>query len=432
MNMGKYFKLLLIFCAVVGVAAATAPTYRHPGFVLWGTDIDANNNNITNIQNLTTHSGKELQNPELGASYIIFTDGVTIYAKNGSTGKIEYDGTDFGDVINNIISDSVMIQVTSGIFNSKTAIVVTNNSCIQGVGASTVVNVTSAVDAFSCHGITDFKIKDMKIDGNDVGIVGINISSDVTQNIVDSFAFENLHIIGFTDGVRLDNSIVGCRFFNILSELNSEDGFDIEGSDHTFVSCESRTNDAEGWYLKGTAQTMVSCIGAGNGLNGLNVEAQDSTIVAGYFDRNDRHGVYLGGHNNTLIGGHMYYNNKSTSYDYGCGISISGDDIRVISPRVGRPPEGSDTNTQQFNIYASSGASNVIIESPILCSAGSQYGNYQFDSNSVFMYNAIGESPFDFGNRASAPSPYGEGDSYYNTNDHKKYVYNGTAWNALW
>ncbi len=408
------------------------PTYRHPGFVLWETDINANNNNITNIQNLTTYTGKELQNPELGDSYVIFIDGTTIYAKNGNTGKIDYSGTDFGDVINNVISDSMMIQVTSGTFNSETAVVVTDNSCIQGVGEATVINVTTSVDAFSCHNITDFKIRDMKINGNNTGIAGIDISSDVTQNIVDGFAFENLHIVGFTDGVRLDNSIVGCRFFNVLSELNTGNGFDVDGSDHTFVSCESRTNGAEGWYLKGTAQTMISCIGAGNGINGLNVEAQDSTIVAGCFDRNDLHGVYLGGHNNMMIGGHMYYNNKSTSFDYGCGISISGDDIRIISPRVGRPPEGSDTNKHQFNIYVSLNASNVIIESPILQSGGAQDGNYQFDSNSVFMYNVIGENPFDWGNRESAPIPYGEGDSYFNTTDHKKYVYDGTSWQALW
>jgi hypothetical protein len=42
--------------------------------------------------------------PEEAASYIIFTDGVNVYAKNGLTGKIEFSGTDASAVINAAIN----------------------------------------------------------------------------------------------------------------------------------------------------------------------------------------------------------------------------------------------------------------------------------------------------------------------------------------
>jgi len=38
------------------------------------------------------------------ASYIIFTDGTNVYARNGLTGEIEISGADAGEVINNAIS----------------------------------------------------------------------------------------------------------------------------------------------------------------------------------------------------------------------------------------------------------------------------------------------------------------------------------------
>jgi len=35
---------------------------------------------------------------------------------------------------------------------------------------------------------------------------------------------------------------------------------------------------------------------------------------------------------------------------------------------------------------------------------------------------------YNHGNLATAPTPFGEGDEYYDTTDHRKYYYNGSAW----
>lgn len=43
--------------------------------------------------------------PEQMASYVVYIDGTTIYAKNGHTGQIDYSGTDASTVINNALSN---------------------------------------------------------------------------------------------------------------------------------------------------------------------------------------------------------------------------------------------------------------------------------------------------------------------------------------
>ena len=51
---------------------------------------------LLNTYNVT----QTLQYPQQPASYIISTDGTTIYAKNGTTGAIDYSGTNAATVIN--------------------------------------------------------------------------------------------------------------------------------------------------------------------------------------------------------------------------------------------------------------------------------------------------------------------------------------------
>lgn len=50
----------------------------------------------------------------------------------------------------------------------------------------------------------------------------------------------------------------------------------------------------------------------------------------------------------------------------------------------------------------------------------------------VQIKDVDGQAGYNHGNNATAPTPFGAGDSYYNTTDNIKYCYNGTAWNALW
>jgi len=119
--------------------------------------------NVTGMHWYTYISGA-LQNrtdtlayPEQSASYIIFGkdtdgDGVydIIYAKNCTTGQIEFDGTDAVTVINNAISKvergSILLK---GTFNFSDSVITKPGVLIKGEGiASTIINAPSGKPAF--------------------------------------------------------------------------------------------------------------------------------------------------------------------------------------------------------------------------------------------------------------------------------------------
>lgn len=75
--------------------------------------------------------------PEQAASYIIVKDGSTYYAKNGTTGQIDYSGTDAATVIQNSINTLTgggTISITTGEYTISSSIVLTQNIDLIGVG----------------------------------------------------------------------------------------------------------------------------------------------------------------------------------------------------------------------------------------------------------------------------------------------------------
>ncbi len=78
------------------------------------------------------------------ASYIIFKDGNTIYAKNGTTGKVEFQGTDASGVMQSVVdnlTEGGRIYIKQGSYVlTKTLIIpsgATSKLSIQGESNST-------------------------------------------------------------------------------------------------------------------------------------------------------------------------------------------------------------------------------------------------------------------------------------------------------
>jgi len=86
-------------------------------------DIDITPYNLT-VNNISAFN---LKSP---ASYIIWTDGSTIYALNGSTGKIDYSGTDAATVIQNAVDNGSVISFTDATFVISDTITVPANKII--------------------------------------------------------------------------------------------------------------------------------------------------------------------------------------------------------------------------------------------------------------------------------------------------------------
>jgi len=134
----------------------------------------------------------KLKNPVEEASYIVFTDGSKYYAKNGSTGMIEYSGTDASSVIQYAIdktnaSGGGIVHLRAGRYNLSSSIVMKSGVILQGEGwnrqnlepnppetgatiGGTVLNATG-VDAITGNNIDAGGIRDLAIDYPARGVV---------------------------------------------------------------------------------------------------------------------------------------------------------------------------------------------------------------------------------------------------------------------
>ncbi len=149
------------------------------------------------------------------ASYIIFKDGNTIYAKNGMTGKIEFQGSDAATVINNCItalpSAGGLIHLKRGIYTISAPITIlpkkdqfSANTIIQGEGYGTnlqlAAGATTDVINMGAEHISRFTIRDFHIDGNKIaaplGGMGINIGTSAWDVLIDHLLITNCHNYG--------------------------------------------------------------------------------------------------------------------------------------------------------------------------------------------------------------------------------------------
>jgi hypothetical protein len=166
----------------------------------------------------------KLRNPVEEASYIVFTDGVKYYAKNGNTGMIEYSGDDAGAVINyainNLPASGGRIFIRTGTYSVKTQIVINKYAVmLEGEqlgygsvpGAKLVLNgdfhmISIAYSAFFAY------IRNLWLYGNDRSRSAIYISSanDVTIEhcFIHRFATAFIQVAGFLHVLRVvDNWI---------------------------------------------------------------------------------------------------------------------------------------------------------------------------------------------------------------------------------
>jgi hypothetical protein len=84
------------------------------------------------------------------ASYVIWTDGATIYAKNGETGAIDFSGSDASTVIQsaiNALPSGGKVLVKAGTYILTKAVQLYSNTVLEGEGSSTVLKVGGVVES---------------------------------------------------------------------------------------------------------------------------------------------------------------------------------------------------------------------------------------------------------------------------------------------
>jgi hypothetical protein len=132
--------------------------------------------------------------PEEVASYIVFTDGVNVYAKNGLTGAIEYSNPgDAGDVINYCVSklpaNGGKIFIRAGTYSVKTPVTINRNGVMiegeqlgYGDQPGTKLVLDGYFHMFTVIGCFFAYFRNLYLHGNDQARSAINISdaNDVT------------------------------------------------------------------------------------------------------------------------------------------------------------------------------------------------------------------------------------------------------------
>jgi len=168
---------------------------------------------------------------KVSASYIIFTDGNKIYAKNGDTGNIEYIDTDISNLLQNVINTLYSnygggkIFIKRGTYYPTKTVNIPDgiNLIIEGEGNNTVFRYTSQFDLF-VHNPSNptwsstILFKDLKIDRSGSGS---NISNCFYINYTKIVVFENIEIIDDyrtvtdnDDGIRGNNNIIAIAVRN--------------------------------------------------------------------------------------------------------------------------------------------------------------------------------------------------------------------------
>lgn len=101
--------VLAVILTITSVVYATETTWRHSGFEVYGFDINFTNHNITKVININNVNFTDSLNEP--SSYTIYTNGTTTFAKNGTTGTVDYSGTDADAVIQSV---ATVLQSTNG------------------------------------------------------------------------------------------------------------------------------------------------------------------------------------------------------------------------------------------------------------------------------------------------------------------------------
>ena len=173
------------------------------------------------------------------AKYIIYKNEDTIYAENGSTGAIEFSGTDASTVIQTSIDaltngrswkEKVIIK---GEFDISQYINIPSYTMIEVMGKLTVVGNRNVSRIFDINGSTDTEITGGVLDGNDttqsVWNNGILVTNATMTTIHD------IHIKNFRNECIEFKESADFIIRNVTAENSGDDCFSIIYNSHNGV-----------------------------------------------------------------------------------------------------------------------------------------------------------------------------------------------------
>ena len=171
-------------------------------------------------------------------SYIIYTEGGTYYAKNGSTGVIDYSGADASTVIqaaHDGLPNGGKIFITASVVGSYSGTLVIENSNIQLLGATgNQLTHTGTGSAILVNGTVGAYIENVMIDG--LHIIG---SGGAEEDLIAAQYGNNVVVKNCILENSREEGVVyyDCTYSKILNNY-----FDNCGTDATNPSVEVKDN----------------------------------------------------------------------------------------------------------------------------------------------------------------------------------------------
>lgn len=134
------------------------------------------------------------------ASYTIWKDGVTYYAKNGDTGEVDYSGTNAATVIDtteDALTSGGKIFLKAGWYNITTEILIENAYVnIEGAGRKTILETSEAINIINVNAIS-FQISNIQLKGSGESVPGQN--GIYVQKAVNYVAWHDIYMTQIGD-----------------------------------------------------------------------------------------------------------------------------------------------------------------------------------------------------------------------------------------
>jgi len=316
------------------------------------------------------HKLRKIQ-PDLPASYLITKDtDDTINAINGTTGEVEYSGTDAATVIQNALN-----ALTSGRTWKEKVVLKGNFELTEylRVASYTILEINGQLKASDNFQTADTQLQRLIVGSNlqattprpmYIDIIGGTLDGNKanqpisSMNIILFFNGSHINISGTlainstSRGVTIDN----CEdsvLLNVRAESNDGDGFLIVNSPSVnLVGCLAVNNGEQGIYVSEEAALILGGLVYDNGLDGIHLRPSSPELKHSWYGR--------------IIGTHIRHNNGNgvrllaeggyaTYYTRIIGCEISFNQNYGIYE-----DSGCNFNTFAFNYVAENGVGAIV------------------------------------------------------------------------
>ncbi|MHC3130048.1 MAG: right-handed parallel beta-helix repeat-containing protein [Candidatus Bathyarchaeota archaeon] len=309
----------------------------------------------------------KIQNGTLTAesSFLIWKDGSTYYAKNGSTGAIQHFGTNATAVINNAISSlptGGLVFLRDATYNIDGTITVVEKLNINIIGESweTKINLTqnSSTDMMKISNSNFTTIKSLYFQGNrdsqtsGRGIVVHNSERVLIERcIFYEIKQTAIYVYGETPRSSLQPWITG-NYIEKIGNSSSDHGIwigDYASDAHVLNNDVGRVTGSA-LYVTSSGFLIVSntCWDSMYGLNAYLVTS--GGITSNMFDGNEKDGINIDSCKNLLVVGNVAKLNSNNPINVSSGIYLYNSSYIIITGNRAGSVDDYEVETQQYGI----------------------------------------------------------------------------------